>query len=615
MMKTPKNAMALLKGMAAVPALLALASCGESDNIQSSDVGAVSTCKSIPGASCVSGRFVDDAVANLNYECGLEGAGVVRSVTAADGGFSCPNGSLVTFSLVHPENPGIKLEIGSTRVVKPADLGSSLSLFFYVTPLDLFRDKLIDGYSNSSVNLARLLHTLSVDTADPALPSYRILISDDAKRRLTPKVVEAVKFSLAPERTDLLNPAEDTFDFVLRDYMQSFDPELQLISADEASRRLSRGVFTSMAGYYEAISPLGRAGLDTSAGMHGIGGSYFVGAVGFIVDRRGRMVGSGVYSYEPDSNTILWSNPKAMTLETRNWSPLGDLAGLEFRMVDSAGVPTGQAAVITSGNIRRQAVAGSDFLYRQLFNETPGDGVLARWRLTESGATAFSSGRITMSRNVSVATWMNPDLWNADKLSFPLAVKVTLHNSDSNCGPLGCAIGTFRMLILADGNVVSDIQQKCGVNLNESTLTYPSGGTEVSLGTVASISDAFPVQGGGRMDAMSVLVMIPEHPHFRAISPYLPYAQFGSTLGESSVLRTDGVNGLRSYGLCSADWIDAGQCSTSNTFAPDIASWGNRVTTVRAQKSGLAADVLNSAGVIVSQPTPVGECLASPPAP
>jgi hypothetical protein len=624
-MKKDMKIQAILRRLAIVPAAVLLASCGESDNLSNSDVGTVTSCASIPGATCVKGRFIDDAAVNVNYECGLDGSGKVRSVTGSDGGFSCPNGSEVTFSLVNPDNTSIELVLGTIKVVKPASIYAESPtqkepppVYFYVTP----RTLVANSSSAAPVNMARLLQTLSTDDVDPELPSYRVIISDAAKRKLTAEMVEEIKFTLPQETVDPTAPTDGTFDKAVQDFLQSFDPDLSLLAYDVAESRLRRGVYSTKAGLYESYDVTATAGNNASGGMRGVGGGNFVGALWNLVDRRGRMIGTGVYSYELPSDTLLFDAPQAMSLETAadvttaEWPISGDLDGLTYRLVNDSGVATGRSAVITNGVMTREAIAGSTPRYESLFGETPKSEDLGKWALTDGTGSLIPNGSITMVRSVPVAPALNPALWTEANIDFPLAVKVTLWNSDSSCTSFGCELGTFRMVVLSDGNIISDMSQKCGDNIDPATLTYPSGGTEIPLGVVANILDNLRDENNATMELMTLLVMIPNHSHFRAISPYLPYVQFGSGFGEDSLLRVGGANNLRSYGLCTAERKSANQCLTASAFAPDIAVWGNRFTAMKAfSDAGTQDDLDNLGGYISSVPTPDGECVLSPPAP
>jgi hypothetical protein len=623
-------------GLGLLAAVLLLGGCGESDNIGQNDVGAVNDCNSIPGASCVRGRFIDDAAVNVNYECGIDGAGLVRSVTAADGGFVCPNGSEATFSLTHPDNSALKITLGKVRISKPANLsgsGQSSSHYFYVTPRHLASDNSSTGPSQAAVNITRFLQTLSEDTLDTDLPSHRVIISDATKRKITAAVVKDIDFKLPLAATPAA-PADGTFEAAVKPFLQSVSKSL--ISNLEGNELLQKGVYSTMAGVYESFDLTAQATSSAAGGMYGVGGGNFVGALWNLVDRRGRTIGSGVYSYKAAADTVLWSEPKAMSLKStpnpsapsvasNAWPLNGDLDGFTYDLVTDIGDPTGQIANITNGIMRRGAIAGNTHTYEALFAETPNSSDLGRWSLSTSPTTTpLTGGSLTLVHTAPAAPSMNPDLWRPDRINFPIPVTVKLMNSDFTCSSLGCEIASFRMVILRDGNIISDKHGRCGkefipptgteparyADINPETLKYEDNAQEVPIGVVQNILGQLHDDNGATMEAMTMLVMIPNDPDFRAISPYLPYVQFGSGFGDDSLLRVDGsVNSLRSYGFCTEGKKSDGVCQRQGVFAVDRATWRNNLTTVKAFNSAATqAEKDNVGGFIVSLPTPAASC-------
>lgn len=619
----------MLRGVALLPAALFLASCGESDNFSSSNAGTVSSCSAITGASCITGRLIDDAATNVNYECGVSGLGTVNNVTNDRGEFICPDGSEVTFSLIHPENKLAKLVLGSVIVTKPADIfvnsseENRLPVYFYVTMRDLARDE-TTVLSSAAINLARLLQALSRDTVSPELPSYRVIIHDDDKRKLTPEIVEAIQFTAPPETTNPSDPGPGTFDASVQPFLQAFEPDKQLLDVATAEKRISRGIYSTLAGVYETFDPFSLVpnpgNVAPTGGITGAGSAgNFIGAMWNLVDRKGRAYASGVYSYTSSSTTMLSTAPKPFTLDNSRWPIDAGLGALTYSLRDESGATTGETIDITQGNIKREVVAGSVPIYQNLFGESPSDTDLGRWQLTENAGSSvpISNGKLTMARIAPVASVLDPTLWKASL--FPLPLTVTVRNLDrSSSEPLGSLVGTFRMVVLSDGNIISDMSAKCGVDINQDTLQYPSGGTEVSLGVVARILDTAINEQGNTMETMTLLGLIPDIPHFRTISPYLPYLQFGSNLSEASLLRVDaGANASRLYGACTVDRLEAGLCTAAGTLADDLATWENRYTKVKFRSLGSTASPtdplnLNSAGFMSSVPTPAASCVTPP---
>lgn len=616
-----------LSAALATAATLLLSGCGESTNIAGEGAGTVSSCSSLLNVTCVTGRLIDDAAFNVDYECGLPEAGTVRSVTASDGSFICPNGSVAKFALVNPDNRDFRIELGEVTITRPAAVyGEStvIPVYFYVTPRHLAGDTIGNDYSVRALNIVRFLQTLSDDTRDADLsrnlPTRRILISDADKRKINDTVLpEELDFSRSIA-ADPANPSVGSFDHDVKPYLDSLgDPsKSQLISLLQAGTAITKGIFSTFAGMYlvPGGSILSTGSLlpgdtsfdaDTGAmvGYDAASDRNFVGSFYLLVDRRGRSIGSGVYSYGTGSNWAVWSNPQAMELvETGRaaagvprWPMDGNLTTFRFALNGDSG----RFVRLDQGVMRREAVAGSDEVYRRLFKETPGAGVLGRWSMTDgsSSTTYITAGAYTLEHTVAAATYVNPDVWEHDGADFPLPITVTFYNDDRNNGACptgrGCKIAELRMVVLEDGNLVTDRYGSCGVGVNPETLVVNGNDTmrEIPIGTVANALDTLKDEAGtiriltllgmlpssaGLLDAMTV------EPGFEE---FIPYIQFGSNLGENSLLRIDGGSGKQYnfYGFCSSALATRGVCSGTGTFQPGIATWLNGYTFMRAIKA------------------------------
>ncbi|HEX4869156.1 MAG TPA: hypothetical protein VFV15_00320 [Moraxellaceae bacterium] len=649
-----------LVGTLALAALLT--GCGESTNIQSGDSGSVQTCKNLLNVTCVSGRFIDDAAFNVDYECGVDGGGTVRSVTGVDGGFSCPNGSVVTFFLDNPDNYSEldRIELGSVTVTRPAKIygdnpSVSNTVYFYVTPRNLAGDGAGNTFSAKAVNITRLLQTLSTDTTDPDqsqyLPTRRVVIDDADKRKIKASVLpEKLDFTL-PAAADPANPTDGTFDFAIRDYLLTLadTSKHQLVASSVAVKALEKGVNSTAAGIYlvpggsvlstGGLNPIGQEfDADTGAmvGLDTLNNKQFVGSFYLLVDRRGRTFGHGVYSYGASVTSdpwAVWSNPQAMQLTQTGYTASGQVVwpydhGLtQFRLAMLGTGDTGKYVTLTQGNIRRQAVAGSSQLYKNLFAENSTPSSLGTWSMVDGGSTTFiPSGAYSLEHTIAVAPFMNPDLWNDTVVQFPLPVTVSFYNqeySNTACaGGRGCKIAELRMVILEDGNIVSDRHGKCGVNLNPATLVYTDDASkqEIPLGVVSNTLNTLLDEGTTPLKTMTLLAMLPSDARLNdaltvttGYEAYIPYIQFGSNLGENSLLRLDGLaNKYQMYGYCSTALWAQGLCGTPDTFQPKVASWVNGYTFMRAIKANkeaptaaaTAALINNSGGTMEAQRTP-----------
>lgn len=612
---------------------LVLAGCGESTNIQEGGGGAVTQCSSLStsNVTCVTGRLVDDAASNVNYECGLSSAILVRSVTDDDGSFSCPSGSIAKFSLTNPDDPTARIALGEVQVVLPAQIygsNSTQKVYFYVTPRQLAGDPASGGFSIKAINLTRFLQTLSDDTVDASLtghlPSRRIIISNSDKRKITAAIASNINFGSAAA-VDPANPGPGTFDEAIKPYLTSLDNPAKhvLISVTLAQNALQKGVYNTVAGFYQVpggsvlsvqalpgntnftSADLGAmVGYDTSANK------TFLSSMYLLVDRRGRTVGHGVYSFGTPSGGasawLPWSDPQPMSLVATGyqtgtlatWPNSGDLSLLRFQMLGANDV--GKYVRIDQGNMVREAVAGSSNVYAELFKESSIPSQLGSWSMGNLGGsvTNLSNGVYTLEHTLPVATLMLPDIWS--NVTFPLPITLSIYNKDytntSCAGGRGCKMADIRMVILQDGNIITDRNHKCGQGVDPETLQIGNDATtqELPLGVVASAQTGIPDSSTTSIKAMVLLAMLPDDARMAdtmqvvsGYGNYLPYLQFGSNLGaSSSLLRVDsGANQYQTYGECVTSLVSQGLCTTSGYMAPKLGSWVNGYTTMRLLKA------------------------------
>jgi hypothetical protein len=618
-----------------------LSGCTESTNIATNDGRAVSECASLIGATCIKGRFVDEAVENLDYECPLPGIGTVRSRTDDEGRFFCPSSSIVTFSLTNPDDPTQKIILGEAKVTRPANIFAEKtpSLSFYVTPYSLAGGSNKQTSDRRALNIARLLHTLNTNAVPTVSASSHIAISTSDKSLIASSLFADVDnndiFSLPPAPdTELANPADDTFDKAVKNYLTLIGKS-QLIESAAAELALNEGVYSRFAGSYASapIFPVTDPASAVSEGAMlgtGVGADAdkrFLGQFWIIVDRRGRMIGSGIYSYGLATTTnSLASNPQAMDLEgfgsggDKTWPFSGDLSGLKFTLRGAS--EAGRSVRITQGEMLRSAIAGSVDVYKRLFNGESLEGAkLGEWSLESAATTYVVDAPYTLEHTVEVAPRMNPAHWESPDLDFPIPIQVSLFNRDSvNCpSTKGCEIANVRMLILEDGNIVSDINDKCGVGLNPDTLRYDPSEQEYPLGVVRNIrrggeaSDNeldFLDESGDPITVMALMAVLPNNSELISAfanpgyEQYFPHTQFAGNFSRYSLLRADNGDGdqFQMYGLCTEEYTQAGVqlCSSLGSFAPGVAEWINYYTIARRQNSSTDALVKNSSGFMRS---------------
>lgn len=654
------------QGVWTLLAVLSLAGCGaESTNIQSQSGGGGTACSGLANTTCVTGRLVDDAAANINYECGLSSAAMIRSVTAADGTFACPNGSVATFSLINPDSPANKIELGTVTISRPALLNGEspvIPVYQYVTPQLLSGSYSGMGLTNRAINITRLLQTLSTDTIDAdltrSLPSRRIIISDDDKRKITAALLpDGVDFGAIPS-ADPANPVAGSFDFGVRSYLEAV-AKFPLISRAKGEASLRKGINTTLAGIFlvpgnsllatGSLTPGNEeADADTGAmvGYDTTTGKSFVGTFHALVDRRGRIITSGVYSYGVASGSNPWavySDPQPMVLKEsgvtensfRMWPFDGKMADFQFQLLGSA--DSGKFVSFDQGSMRREAVAGSSKLYTQLFGETAAPSDLGRWSLDNGAGTVsyITGGAYTLEHSTPVATWMNPDIWNDTAITFPLPLTVSLYNQDySNAacpGGRGCKMADIRMVILEDGNIISDRNHTCGAGVDPVTLLVSDDVNlqEIPLGVVASALNEVKDETGNNIQVLNLLSILPVDSRLAdtmtvvsGFEGYLPYTQFSSNSQGTSFLRVDGVaEQFQSYGKCTSTLVGLGLCTTADAFQPKIGGWFNNYTFTRALKAGIDTPddpvalqlARNAGGYMQVRKTTAGECVAPPP--
>jgi hypothetical protein len=533
-----------------------LTSCGESTNIQSSNNGAATTKCSDLGVDCVAGRFVDDSVYNLNYTCGA-----VTAITDFDGSFACPLTSQVRFSIKNPVN-GLEIEIGTTTVKNVPQTG--VADYFYVTP------KTLTGDATAQKNIVRLLQSLSRDTVPLGSPDHLVILDDADKKKIS-FAVAATDFSKSPA----------AFALFMKPYLDSLSPAVTLISDTDAERYLSNGIYSTMAGVYSvpglSVGFSDPALIARSGGMVGENSTNrLIGTFWAIVDRKGRLLGGGAYSFEAKSasSQFIYTNTKAMEFSSFGtpstegfyyWPVNGDLTGFFFKLKDDTNAATTRTLAITSGTLDRGVVAGSNEVYKSYFGDATAPTV-GRWQFNDAtvpgnditSANATVAPAYTLIRNVPAAPTLDPDSWERVRASFPLNVAINFYDSDTaiddGSGNKGALINTapVRITVLSDGNIVSDKNGDCNADIDLNTLKDSHGQQEVPLGLVQNI---FTLSSG--KSYMTIIMMLPNTADYDAD---LRYAQVLTNLSGSSsgaqpvLLRVDGSAATNTEYLALTDY-------------------------------------------------------------
>lgn len=590
-----------------------ISSCGESTNIKASTPTTAATCDDL-GIDCSHGRFVDDSVSNLNFNCGS-----FTGVTGFDGSYSCPLNSQVRFYIRNPDN-GVEINIGSTTARNLA--ASNVKDFLYITPVTLYADPVAQN------NLVRFLQSLSRHEVPAGSPDHIIILDDADKKKIT--------FAINP--SDFSKPPSD-FEAFVKPYFDSLNPAVTMISSAKADEYLRNAINSTVAGVYTVPGAL-----TSSSVTGGLSGSNsinkLIGSVWNIVDRKGRMMGGGVYSYESSSSSqLIYTNVKPMEFASLGlptaqgfytWPTNGSMVGMLFNMNPTVGsVPTTtQKLTFTSGIMDRGVIAASNEIYKIYFGDAAAP-TLGRWKMTDSLVPANDISEdndvtipgYTLIRAVPAAPTLNPDYWRpiARAGKFPLNLSIKFYDNDNSAactdaaGNIGCQIGTspIRITILSDGNIVSDRNGDCNKDLDPKTLnntgSTAAASQEVPLGLVRDILSR---PNAANEVYMTLIFLIPPTADFPAD---LRYAQAITNLSRAPNDSTDKppvvqlrVDGDESSNTSYLHFFDV-------SYNDDAGGWLNlwrlyQSVDPSASPADKAANGKKSQGRMVSRPVAAADC-------
>lgn len=535
-------------------AFLLLVACGESTNLNDpKQIVSTTKCSDLEeaddGVTCVSGRFIDDAVEGLDYSCGK-----VNAETGVDGSFACPVGTKVKFMLLNPDDQSEsakRITFGEVQVKKALADGVG-DEWFYITPYDL---------GSGAINTVRLLQAISRDDpADLGLPSHRVIITDDDKRKLVvlPSSLGASDFA-KPIATTPATPEAGTFDEAVKPFLDALTPAPNtMLTLPQAQAQLDQGLHSTVAGaYFVPGYAFTRGYIPTDdsfykgdwSGMRGINPTqYLVGATWALVDRSGRISSFGVYSAgaASDDNAckflIFASTSACPSKPVPNVMRLSPDAGewslwrsdgtwrVAYEMLDASGDPENGLLSVEQGRMDRGAMMSSSAFYRNVYGEEAPSGALGKWALS-GGSLAFNASEtsISMVKARPVAPTLDPDLWSALKPSFPLNFVMTfLSENPVGSGNYTNTVGKVRATILEDGNIVTNLNDHCGgATLNPKTLKVGAL-QEYPLGMVAQV---FSSNSGGRTYVSPIMMIPNKATQFPA---GLPNVQMGTSAAATS---------------------------------------------------------------------------------
>ncbi len=481
--------------------MLMLSACGtggsssiNSGSSASSNISAA--CSAISGATCISGRFVDDAVSNLHYSCG-DSSGTVQAVTDAGGVFSCPKDSgTVDFYLINAAGT-VKVDLGTAPVVQTSYTnGLSTPGYLLVTPRTLASNTASETYNDYELNLTRFLFLF--DSSSGAIIGASrltnvITISATDEESIADLLPPAAAGSASPSSLQVvLGPS----DFALSE--SNFDTRVQamvnglgrpLATQAQASAHLDALLPETRAGLYYSIGGTISTSAVSVGGFYGDnGGSEQLFAEPFLLfDRAGRSWGLMVDSLAScggscsnTSNSLL-SSPELAT------TPANYDTTQPFAVISRAGqfrttfdLPSNQGIVqITQGRFNLDLIADTPVNYQSAYGTTaaPPTADLGTFSMSSTGIT----GKYGMLRDIVAAPTLDPTLWG--KQVLPLHLLLTFYDSTPGQPNL---LGQLGIVVLPDGNIATDLNHTCAA-VNTSTLIDALGVQQYPVGIVDNI--------------------------------------------------------------------------------------------------------------------------------
>ena len=488
-------------------AIFQLSGCGEGGNNLSNPVvdraTTITSCQD--EAICISGQFVDEPVVGLNYSCNL-----VSGITDAEGVFTCPNNSVVTFFLKATKGER-KITLGQYRL-KPL----STKALIQMTPRDLtkvspyYPEQGLDSADATQVtNMLRLLQALDSDGYSETNPALnRIVIRDADKQNIDVllKDVEPSAFTTKASFDALMQPIFDKM---------TKPNALTSITDKQAQNRFKVGLKQLNVGVYE-ISPLifplaeNASTVSYSAMLaRGAANNYSLVGLSFLIDRENKTIGAGLEWQATLSDSDITSGLFSQKLVTDNSKAANtiffdsqnagfDLSGKvsNFKLnVTGTGVERDinengtlikkaffDSMTLDSGVITKGVIVPTQAFYKSAFGTIEDTEVanLGAWSRRDNNNQNIKTGTYTLTKSRVVTPLLEPSAWKtteninvSEKPIFPLHLRLTFRDSseDTACSVTkeGCLIGTVGISILENGNIITDMDNDCSV-VDKATL-------------------------------------------------------------------------------------------------------------------------------------------------
>ncbi len=474
---------------------LQLSGCGEGGSNLADPVAeqlnTITTCDNKEDL-CTSGQFVDEPVVGLNYSCNQ-----VKGLTDSDGFFSCPNNSVVTFYL-QSEKGKFKIILGSYLLkAVGSSAGTRQNTLIQVTPSDIVApkyaaDPITGALTPQITNLLRLLQAMDSDGYNDKVDVLnRIVITDQDKDKIDTLGLDLNSSTMADT---------ESYNHQMEKLFAKIGRTLPTVEA--ATTRYNRSLVSLQSGVYE-VSPF-IFGLSDTANNR-----FFTGMVGqsassnekafeglfFILDREAKLIGTGMewranISLADSSDTLLQKVlfdvvPKTFHFDSQDigFQSTGKVKP-NFKLVsDTNNNNVDNVIEITQGVMAKGNLLGNDYFYRNAYSlissDTVPEGAIGKWKRT---GDVSLDGTVNMSKTRNVSPALDAAIWKTKENDlvpiFPLHLKLTFTDSDTKNCTNGCNVGPMGISILANGNIISDVNNNCRAVTNMMEDEDPSSTAE-----------------------------------------------------------------------------------------------------------------------------------------
>lgn len=533
--------------LAVAGVMAGLTGCGGGNNLADPVKEVLANCT---GDNCVVGQFLDEPVSGLNYRCDN-----VVSVTSATGTFSCPNNSVATFYLKAKEGKR-EIVLGSVKISRIVSVtGFQAVKVLQITPRDFVDNgRLIDDLTEPTSRVTQIINTLRFLQAmgEPAS-----VFSGSNSRIHIPE-----------ERKVAIDQLENDFSFALfasSNFDELIAPVLSRVvtggvtlpTSTQAIERFQHSMRMVQAGVYEASPQVFSGFVDLEKeSLHDVG---VVGQSGptrtdgnikssdkalegflLMLDRDGKSLGFGlewlntVYSSSANPEVPLSVSDLPLKSNSTDITPIGDNLGFKmsglirpdfaFRVGAAGTAENLGKVVITGGMMENGFMLGHPVFYRNLFglsdSEPVADSKIGKWTRYNASNVPTYTGNATIQRYRTLDPYLDPKIWKTmetvpvgERPVFPLHLRITMRNNktDGACGISGCTVGNLDFTILANGNIVSDINRDCSPLSADGSYRDGSGQQEYRLGAVAALIHEKSV------DFVSPVMLVPHIPGWESM--------------------------------------------------------------------------------------------------